>query len=584
MTEHDDPRHDAQGDGETPQARVHVPKWSPWVWIVPALAIFIAGWFVVRYGFGGGDITVHFADARGLERYSAVRFRGAKVGTVQKITIGKDLGEVVVRISMDASMNHALRKGTKFWIVEPGLEGGGLGGLLSGTNVAIAPGEGDETREFVGQEYAPILPAAEAGKTFVLEAEGQGSVAVGSPVQFQGVRVGRILGAAYDEKSNVTFVHAFVVQRFANDVRQGSRFWRGGGLNVSLAGGGLSMGGASLASLLTAPVAFYTPEVLAGPPAAEGAHFRLFDSQALAEAAADGPHLTYLTYFHGPVKGLSAGTPVQMNGVQVGRVRDVRLRYVPETASLETPVVLEIDPRELQFEVTPSTTREELRGRLNDALEKLVQKGLRASLSSSLVLPGASAVALEMTGTPGSARLGLAHDPPIIPSAAAGSGIEGALASLNDVAGRIRNFPIEEIAGNLRNAARKADALVSDPALHESVRKLNASLTEIEKNVGPITHSLRNAATSAESAAKTAQTTIDKASQNVDPIVESLRNAATSAESAAKRADQLIGSSPRQNYDLGQLVKELTQAAEAVRALASYLAENPDALLKGRGK
>ena len=66
--------------------------------------------------------------------------------------------------------------------------------------------------------------------------------------------------------------------------------------------------------------------------------------------------------------------------------------------------------------------------------------------------------------------------------------------------------------------------------------------------------------------------------------MESLRNAAASAETAAKRAEQLLGSSPQQNYDLAALVKELTRAAEAVRGLASYLEENPDALLKGRGK
>src|SRR5439155_5934623 len=103
---------------------------------------------VVRYGFfGGGGITVRFAEARGLDRYSPVKFRGAKVGTVQKITIDKELKQVEVRISMDASMNHALRKGTRFWIVEPGLEGGGLSGILSGTYVGIAPGEGDETRD-----------------------------------------------------------------------------------------------------------------------------------------------------------------------------------------------------------------------------------------------------------------------------------------------------------------------------------------------------------------------------------------------------------------------------------------------------
>jgi paraquat-inducible protein B len=570
---------------DTPQAVVHVPKWSPWLWVIPVVAIFFAGWLVVRYGiFGGGDITVRFADARGLERYSSVRYRGAKVGTVQKITIDKNLGQVSVRISMDASMNHALRTGTRFWIVEPGLEGGGLGGLLSGTYIGIAPGDGEEVSEFVGQEDAPVLFPAEAGKTFILESRGLGSVAVGAPLQYHGIRVGNILGSEYDAAHGVTFVHAFVAKRFENEVREGTRFWRGGGLNLSLSGAGVTSGGTSISSLLNAPIAFYTPEILPGPPVAEKTHFQLYDSQAAAEAAADGAQLTYLTYFRGPVKGLVAGTPVQMNGVEVGRVRDVRLRYVPASATLESPVTLEIDPRKLELPVTAATTREELRGTMNDALQKLVQKGLRAGLATSLVLPGASAVTLDMTGTPGSAHLVLNSDPPIIPSSAGGSGLEGALSAVNDVAARIRNLPIEEMAGHLSNASRKIDALVSDPALHQSLQHLNASLADIEKvaaatreNVGPITKSVRNAATSAEEAAKTVN-------ENIAPIAKSLRSAADSADAAAKRATQLVGSSQKQNYDLGTLIKELTDAAEAVRALASYLTENPDALLKGRGK
>jgi paraquat-inducible protein B len=593
MSEQDEERREGSEDrrAPVPRARVHLPKWSPWLWILPLVAIFFVGWLLVRYGLGGGDITVRFADARGLERYSPVRFRGAKVGTVSRITIDKDLGAVVVRISLDTSMNHALRKGTHFWIVEPGLEGGGLGGLLSGTYVGMAPGEGDRTREFTGQEYAPILFPAEAGKTFILDAHGLGSIAVGSPVQFQGIRVGSILGAEYDEAHGVTSVHAFVVKRFVNDVRQSTRFWRAGGLNISLSGGGVSTRGASISSLLAAPIAFYTPEILAGEPVAEGTHFLLYDSQAMAEAAADGPQLTYLTYFRGPVKGLTAGTPVQMNGVDVGRVRDVRLHYAPESGTLETPVMLEIDPRRLELDVTPSTTREELRGRMNDALAKLVRKGMRASLASSLVLPGASAVTLDVTASPGSGQLVLAHEPPIIPSASAGSGLEGVLSSVNDVAGRIRNLPIEEIAGNLRSASRRIDALVSDPALHQSIQHLNTSLSDVEKvaatareNIAPIARSVRSAATSAEAAAKSVESTANKVAENVQPLIQSLRGAADSAEAAAKRAEQLIGSSPVQNYDLGQLIKELTRSAEAVRALANYLTENPDALLKGRGK
>lgn len=568
------------------RAQIHSSKFGPWVWIVPVLAVFFVGYLIVRYGFfGGGDITVRFTEARGLDRYSPVRFRGAKVGTVQKITIDEKLSQVVVRISMDASMNQALNTGTRFWIVEPGLEGGGIGGLLSGTYVAIAPGTGEETREFVGQEYPPILMAPEEGKTFILEAEGIGSLAIGTPVHYEGMRVGRVIGAAYDEQRRMTAVHAFVVRRFADYVRQSTRWWRGGGLNISLSGGGISTGSAGLASLLNAPVNFYTPAVMAGAPVAEGTRFRLYDTEGAAIAAADGPHLTYLTYFQGPIGGLAPGTPVRMKGVQVGRVRDVRLRYVPQTASLETPVVLEIDPRELEFPVTDATSRAELRAALNDALSKLVNKGMRATLATSLVLPGASAVNLEMVARPGTGRLVLTSDPPIIPAATGGSGLEGAMSAITDVATTIRNLPLQEIAGNMRSASARLNALISDPALDQSLRRLDSSLAEVERiaktagqNAGPIVESIRNAADSAETSAKR----IEGATQNIDPIVQSLRNAAASAESAAKRAEQLMGTGQKQNYDIAELVRELTRAAEAVRALANYLTENPDAVIKGR--
>lgn len=554
MSEYD--QHDEDRRHEHPEATVHTTKWGPWVWIVPALAIFFVGFLIVRYGFfGGGDVTVRFSEARGLDRYSPVKFRGAKVGTVQKISVDKNLKEIVVRISLDAAMNHALNKGTRFWIVESGLDAGGIGGLLSGTYVAIAPGEGEETREFVGQEYAPVLSAPEAGKTVILEAEGLGSIAIGSPVQFQGMRVGRILGAEYDTKRGMTSIHAFIVQRFADTVRQSTRFWRGSGVDVSLSGGGVSLRGASLSSLLTAPVSFYTPEILAGAPVAPGTHFDLYESESAALAAADGPHLTYVTYFPGPVRGLDAGTPVQMKGVQVGHVREVRLRYVPQNATLETPVTLEIDPRLLEMPVTATMSRADLRAMMNDALARLVNKGMRATLNTSLVLPGASGVSLETVARPGSGRLVVEAEPPIIPAAASGNALDAVLT-------RINNLPIEEIASNLRSTSQRINSLVHDPALDQSLQRLNRSLANVER-------------VAASAAA---------VSDDIQPLVTSLRNAAASAESAAKTAEQLVGTSNRQNYDLGALIKELTRAAESVRALADYLTENPDALLKGRAK
>jgi paraquat-inducible protein B len=278
-----------------------------------------------------------------------------------------------------------------------------------------------------------------------------------------------------------------------------------------------------------------------------------------------------------------------MKGMQVGRVRDVALRYVPAAATLETPVVLEIDPRLMGIEVTDGTARDDLRRTVNEALGSLVRKGMRAGLATSLVLPGASAVSLEMSGTPGTAELIVTSDPPIIPAAAGGSGLEGALSSISDVATTIRNLPLQEIAGDLRSASQRMNTLVGDPRLEESLQRMSNALREIEQaavtantNVEPIAQSLRNAAASAEAAARTIQSVAGTAEQSVEPIVESLRNAADSAEAAAKSAEGLLGGPARQNYDVAELIRELTRAAEAVRELASYLSENPDSLLKGR--
>jgi paraquat-inducible protein B len=588
MSEYDDVDKDRRKPETSAQARVRVRHWSPWIWVVPALAIFFAGYLIVRYGFfGGGDITVHFAEARGLDRYSPVRYRGAKVGTVQKITIDQERGGVLVRISMDASMNYALRKNTKFWIQEAGLEGGSIGSLLSGTSVGLVTGDGDETREFIGQEYAPILAPPEPGKTFILEAQGVGGLAAGAPVQFNGMRVGRVLGTEYVEARDLTAIHAFVSQRYVNHVRQATRFWRAGGLSFSLGGGGASVSG-GLASILSAPVSFYTPEVMAGAPVANGTHFQLFNSESAAIAASDGPHLNYLTYFPGPLRGLTVGTPVQMKGVNVGRVRQVRLRYLPETASLETPVMLEIDPRQLEFPVNDATTREDLRARMDGAMARMVNKGMRASLATSLVLPGASAVTLDFVARPGTGRL-VMSDPPIIPAASGGDSLSGAMSAITDVANTIKSLPLQEIATDIRATTSRLRAVVNDPALDRSLQRLDRSMAEVEKvavtagaNAGPIVKSLRNAAESAETSAKQVEGAVGKVSGNIDPIVQSLRNAAESAEAAAKRAEQLMGNSQKQGYDIAELVRELTRAAEAVRALANYLQENPDSVIKGR--
>ncbi|MGH6993811.1 MAG: hypothetical protein ACRED8_02300, partial [Caulobacteraceae bacterium] len=71
----------------------------------------------------------------------------------------------------------------------------------------------------------------------------------------------------------------------------------------------------------------------------------------------------------------------------------------------------------------------------------------------------------------------------------------------------------------------------------------------------------------------------------VAPLIAELRRAASEADSAAAAANRLIGGSPEaQDSDLPSLIRELSWTSRSVRALADYLEEHPESLIKGKGK
>ena len=43
----------AQDDAPAPEAKVHLAKWSPWIWIIPAVAVFFAGMLITTALRGG---------------------------------------------------------------------------------------------------------------------------------------------------------------------------------------------------------------------------------------------------------------------------------------------------------------------------------------------------------------------------------------------------------------------------------------------------------------------------------------------------------------------------------------------------
>ena len=158
----------------------------------------------------------------------------------------------------------------------------------------------------------------------------------------------------------------------------------------------------------------------------------------------------------------------------------------------------------------------------------------------------------------------LAGDPPEIPVAAGGSGIDGIMTAVSGIAGKLDSLPIDPIADNIRTITDRLSALSRSPKLTQSLDSLHKSLANVEQ----VTASART---------------------EMPALLTALRQVASQAERTVTDARQLIsttaGNGPMgmNTAGLGQTLYELSRAAQSLRQLADYLDRHPSALIRGRG-
>ena len=268
--------------------------------------------------------------------------------------------------------------------------------------------------------------------------------------------------------------------------------------------------------------------------------------------------LPYLVNFDGDAGSLKSGSPVTLRGFSVGEVKSTQLVTDPQTGRITTPVVLALDPTRFDFSggAPPDGNWRPL---LDATLAKLIGQGLRARLSQSPPLVGAQQVALELTAEKGNAALGTGEQYPEIP-ATGGGGIE----SVVDQAGKL---PLAQIGDNVKAITDHIDRLVSGPQLKDTIDHLDHSVATLDRTL------------------QAAGPQIAPTIKSLRQTVETLRGTAKEIDSTAAALKSMAGGSPASpNGNLQQAMAELGQAGRAVRTLADYLDQHPEALIKGRGK
>ncbi len=538
-----------------PEAEVEVRAGISLVWLIPLLALAIGGWLAFKaYSEKGPTIQIAFKTAAGLTAgKTEVRFKDVAIGKVTAIDVTEDLTGVRVTAALVAGAERYLTEGTHFWVERPRVTASqvsGLETLLSGAYIAIDPVQrGGSARHFVGLEQPPLFTTAEPGKQFVLRAPTLGSLNIGSPVYFRDIQVGQVVGHDLDADGRAVNIRIFVSTPQDALVDTNTRFWNASGLDFSLSSTGVQVQTQSLLSVLIGGVAFDNPDTLeaAGRPARDGEVFPLYASRAQAHEKTYLHKERYLMYFGGSVRGLSVGAPVELRGIKIGQVLDIQLQLNAATQDFQIPVLVEIEPERIVI------VGDQSRIVAHQAVEGLVERGLRAQLKTGSLITGELYVELDFHPTDRHQTLWQGQDLRIFPTVPAA--LDAIADKVNGVLDTVAALPLAQIGVDLRDAVAGAKGILASKELADAVKELDLTLKQVHQVAAGFDRDL-----------------MPKVAAALDQVRATL-----------KSADGLVADDSTTAVELRRLMQELSAAARSVRTMADYLERHPEALIKGKG-
>ncbi|MBM3646497.1 MAG: MCE family protein [Alphaproteobacteria bacterium] len=555
---------DSGGPGELPTAGVRRRRRIPLVWLVPLLTGLIALWLAWdTYSKKGPTITVAFDSAAGLTAgQSQLKYKNVVMGTVKAIGVAADLTHVVVTIDTVREAEALLTDKTIFWVVKPELFAGNITGLetlLSGSYIGMRPSAepGQLKRDFVGQQDPPVLQAWAKGTTYRLETKRLGSISLGSPIFFRDIEVGTVLGWDLGDLASRVTIHAFVRAPYDQYVRVDSSFWNASGLSMKLNAEGIAVQMESLRALLLGGIAFDSPRDSGQPVAAAKRQFPLYASFEAAKSAGFGRQLQLLSYFPGSVAGLEVGADVTLHGIKVGEVTDVSLLFDPKLDRIVVPVRYRVEAdRVINIAAVQKLDAQSL-------AEKMIKRGMRATLQAPSLLTGQKIVVLERVPDAPPAELHRDGDTYIIPTSEVG-GFDTIARSANELLSKLNRIDFDKIGKNIESATVGLDNTINGP-------QLKATLINLDKAMAAVQDFTR------------------RLDQDGAPALKRLPAIASELQEAIAKANRLFGSinagygdDSRFRRDLDRLLPQLTDAARSIRALSDLLSRHPEALIKGR--
>lgn len=575
------------------------------VWLVPILALAVSlGIAYQSYAERGVLIEIAFESASGVAaEKTELKYRDVTVGVVEDVSFSSDLTRVVVAVRVAKDVAPFIDADARFWVVRPEVTARGISGLNTVLSGVYIEGRwdsdaGEALTEFEGLDREPLADGTRPGTAIVLRAKEGNAIVAGAPILYKGIKVGAVEAPELTRGGDSVVIRGFVEAPYNQILTRNSRFWDISGISVSVGTGGVSLDFTSVASLLQGGIAFDTL-VAGGETARSGQSYTLHtDAEEARVSLLEDPgsaRLRVIAVFDGSVAGLAEGAPVRFRGAPVGEVTSVGL--VAET---------EGNRRVVYMQATLSLRPGRLGlGRDTDAAESMdflrdmVAQGLRAQLSTASIL--SSDLVVNLVEMPDADPAVLASDGESLPRLPT---LTAEMADLNATAEgvfeRINNLPVEELMAAVQGLVESANTLVASDDTRQIPAELNATLAELRR----LSPDLQKTLTEAQGTLSEARLIVEDlrasgATENINNVLTSAASAADAVEAAAGelpkitgrvnglvgRAETVIeayGDSSRLISGALSTLRDISQAADAMRTLARTLQRNPNSLLLGR--
>ena len=372
------------------------------IWIIPIVTAIVGLWIIYsHFADRGTSFTLLAKDASGIVAgKTVIKNRSVDVGIIDQVTLSDDYNQVVIKGRIYKNMEPLLKNDSIFWVVKPeiGRDGvTGLGTILSGVYIELVAGNDKHSFKndpFELSDSPPISDPSIKGIRLNLESDQSGMIPRGASVMFRGYRVGNVETSLFDVEARKMKYQIFIKEPYDALVTQNVRFWKEGGINLTLSSMGASLNFPSLDVLLSGGISFDLPDgSKLGAPAQQYALYQLYDDKKSIQESQYTQYKEFLIMISDSISGLNVGAPVEYHGIRLGTVSKVpfyTIDMLNESSILnqKVPVLIKIEPDRLSDLVDEKI----------DIAKQIMEEqknGLRASLKTSNLFTGALYIDLD---------------------------------------------------------------------------------------------------------------------------------------------------------------------------------------------